>query len=326
MNHDELVKLASEAFGSVPDEEPGSSVQSLIVKVRSVLHTGLRDTHIATAQGRRAPVTPVQPVEASDQFHTVARETNALMDWAEDCSGLQWLDACLVWLWRRLQYHVTVCVCPYRSPPSSQVHMCTIVSLRPRSALWLWRSRARHGLILTPSLLWWRRRCWVRQQCIRRCAHARPRAHTHTHTDNLRADTHTHTHTRIQEDIKDQLARKTQAIARTGQRLPQCIVCPFAGGWDKNSTVGKHAGSSLTMTVAMENLAESFMAFNTNYHDTGLFGVYGVTDRDRCEDFGFEIMHEMTRMCYDVKEDDVSRAKNQLKASLMFFQDSTHRK
>jgi hypothetical protein len=31
--------------------------------------------------------------------------------------------------------------------------------------------------------------------------------------------------------------------------------------------------------VAIEGLADSFMAFNTNYHDTGLFGVYGVTDR-----------------------------------------------
>ena len=53
----------------------------------------------------------------------------------------------------------------------------------------------------------------------------------------------------------------------------------FAGSWDKNSSVGKHATSKLTQTVAIEGLADSFMAFNTNYHDTGLFGVYGVTDR-----------------------------------------------
>lgn len=30
-------------------------------------------------------------------------------------------------------------------------------------------------------------------------------------------------------------------------------------------------------------------------------------------------------MCYEVNETEVTRAKNQLKASLMFFQDSTHR-
>lgn len=33
VNHEELVKLAAEAFGSVPDEEPSSSVRSLLVKV-----------------------------------------------------------------------------------------------------------------------------------------------------------------------------------------------------------------------------------------------------------------------------------------------------
>lgn len=53
----------------------------------------------------------------------------------------------------------------------------------------------------------------------------------------------------------------------------------LAGGWDKNSSVGRHASSQLTQTVAVEGLADAFMAFNTNYHDSGLFGVYGVTDR-----------------------------------------------
>lgn len=36
-------------------------------------------------------------------------------------------------------------------------------------------------------------------------------------------------------------------------------------------------------------------------------------------------MSSLTKMCYDVSEEDVARAKNQLKASMMFFQDSTHR-
>ncbi len=81
----------------------------------------------------------------------------------------------------------------------------------------------------------------------------------------------------------------------------------------------------LVQTVASEGLADAMMAFNTNYHDTGLFGVYGVTDRERCEDFAYAVMSHLTKMCFDVREADVARAKNQLKASLMFFQDSTHR-
>jgi hypothetical protein len=61
--------------------------------------------------------------------------------------------------------------------------------------------------------------------------------------------------------------------------VPRCSPCLLSGGWDKNSSVGKHASSQLTQTVAVEGLADAFMAFNTNYHDTGLFGVYGVTAR-----------------------------------------------
>ncbi len=107
---------------------------------------------------------------------------------------------------------------------------------------------------------------------------------------------------------------------------PACAIAPpRAGGWDKNSTVGKHSSSMLVQQVASEGLADAFMAFNTNYHDSGLFGVYGVTDRDRCEDFAYSIMSSLTRMCFEVRDADVARAKNQLKASLMHFQDSTHR-
>jgi hypothetical protein len=35
-------------------------------------------------------------------------------------------------------------------------------------------------------------------------------------------------------------------------------------------------GSDLTQRVAINEIAESIMAFNTNYKDTGLFGVYAV--------------------------------------------------
>mmetsp|Transcript_16787 Transcript_16787/g.28783 ORF Transcript_16787/g.28783 Transcript_16787/m.28783 type:complete len:497 (-) Transcript_16787:221-1711(-) len=107
--------------------------------------------------------------------------------------------------------------------------------------------------------------------------------------------------------------------------VPLMVMQTMLGGWDKNSsTVGKHATSTLTQTVAMDGLADAFMSFNTNYHDSGLFGVYGVTDRNRCEDFGWAVMNSLTKMCYEVSEEEVARAKNQLKASMMFFQDSTH--
>lgn len=34
--------------------------------------------------------------------------------------------------------------------------------------------------------------------------------------------------------------------------------------------------SQLVQKIAIDNLAENMMAFNTNYKDTGLFGVYAI--------------------------------------------------
>ena len=99
------------------------------------------------------------------------------------------------------------------------------------------------------------------------------------------------------------------------------------------------------------------MTFNTNYHDTGLWGVYAVVDKDcAMDDIAWAIMEvlgplvlqrvgamicssraqhvrgesadpiaeplwdlqEVTKLVYEVTEDDVTRAKNQLKAMQLF--------
>ena len=53
----------------------------------------------------------------------------------------------------------------------------------------------------------------------------------------------------------------------------------------------------LTQKIATDNLADAFMAFNTNYHDTGLFGVYAVTDRERSNDLSWVVMNEVRHTC-----------------------------
>lgn len=133
-------------------------------------------------------------------------------------------------------------------------------------------------------------------------------------------------------DVRDRRPDATEccyAVAWKGaswkdpDSIPLMVMQTMLGGWDRNSTVGKHSSSLLTQMVAQDHLADAYMAFNTNYHDTGLFGVYAVTDRDRCEDLAWAIMTEVTKLCYEVAESDVARAKNQLKASLLFNQDNT---
>ena len=107
--------------------------------------------------------------------------------------------------------------------------------------------------------------------------------------------------------------------------IPLMVLQTMLGSWDKNSSAGGAMGSPLAQTIAANGLAESYMAFNTNYHDTGLFGVYAVADphASNLEDLCWTIMRNVTKSCYEVEEMDVTRAKNQLKSSLLFSQDGS---
>ncbi|XP_058081670.1 probable mitochondrial-processing peptidase subunit beta, mitochondrial [Magnolia sinica] len=95
------------------------------------------------------------------------------------------------------------------------------------------------------------------------------------------------------------------------------------GSWNKTSGGGKHMGSELAQRVGINEIAESMMAFNTNYKDTGLFGVYAVAKPDCLDDLSYAIMYEISKLSYRVSEADVTRARNQLKSSLLLHIDGT---
>ncbi|KAJ7530949.1 hypothetical protein O6H91_14G025900 [Diphasiastrum complanatum] len=101
------------------------------------------------------------------------------------------------------------------------------------------------------------------------------------------------------------------------------VMQTMLGAWSKSAGAGKHMGSELAQKVAANDLAESFMAFNTNYSDAGLFGVYAIAKPDALGDLSYAIMHEVARLIYRVAEDDVARARNQLKACLLLHLDGT---
>ncbi|CAM8997838.1 unnamed protein product [Rhodiola kirilowii] len=101
------------------------------------------------------------------------------------------------------------------------------------------------------------------------------------------------------------------------------VIQTMLGSWNKNTGGGKHMGSELAQRVAINEIAESMMAFNTNYKDTGLFGVYAVAKADCLDDLAYVIMHEISKLSYRVSEADVTRARNQLKSSLLLHIDGT---
>ncbi|KAJ6402540.1 hypothetical protein OIU84_014607 [Salix udensis] len=94
------------------------------------------------------------------------------------------------------------------------------------------------------------------------------------------------------------------------------VMQAMLGSWNKSAGGGKHMGSELVQKVAINEIAESMMAFNTNYKDTGLFGVYAVAKPDSLDDLAWAIMQETSKLCYRVSEADVTRACNQVLANV----------
>ena len=70
-------------------------------------------------------------------------------------------------------------------------------------------------------------------------------------------------------------------------------------------------------------IAHSFQSFNTCYKDTGLWGIYFVTDAMHQEDVVFNIQNEWMRLATSVTDFEVNRAKNLLKTNMLLQLDGT---
>ncbi|KAK9675996.1 hypothetical protein RND81_11G046700 [Saponaria officinalis] len=95
------------------------------------------------------------------------------------------------------------------------------------------------------------------------------------------------------------------------------VLQTMLGSWSKTDGGGKHVGSQLVQMAAINEVAESIKTFNINYKDTGLFGIYADAKPDCLDDLSYGIMHEISKLSYRVSDDDVIRARNQLKSTLL---------
>ncbi|KAG2591171.1 probable mitochondrial-processing peptidase subunit beta, mitochondrial isoform X2 [Panicum virgatum] len=105
--------------------------------------------------------------------------------------------------------------------------------------------------------------------------------------------------------------------------IPLMVIQSILGSWNRSVGVGNCSGSSLARGVSNGNLAESLMAFNTNYRDTGIFGIYAIALPDTLHDLSRLIMAELRRLTFQVSEEEVARARNQLKSSLLLHIDGS---
>lgn len=107
------------------------------------------------------------------------------------------------------------------------------------------------------------------------------------------------------------------------QSFPLLVMQTLLGAWDRTSGAGSNMSSKLGQVVAEKELAHSFMTFNTCYQDTGLFGVYSVADKYKLQDLVWYTMEAMVRLVHKTSDEEVERAKTQLKANMLMQLDGS---
>jgi len=104
--------------------------------------------------------------------------------------------------------------------------------------------------------------------------------------------------------------------------LPLMVMQTMLGSWNRASAAGRNVGSKLASDIADGDLAHSYMTFNTCYKDTGLFGVYLVAADNKLDDLMWYTLDNLVRLCHNVTDQEVDRAKTQLKASMLMHLDN----
>eukprot|EP00300_Choanocystis_sp_HF-7_P001236 c10998_g1_i1.p1 GENE.c10998_g1_i1~~c10998_g1_i1.p1 ORF type:complete len:414 (+),score=82.89 c10998_g1_i1:335-1576(+) len=97
-----------------------------------------------------------------------------------------------------------------------------------------------------------------------------------------------------------------------------CLLGVHQRGYSSENSAGK-----LSRVVAADDLADQVMPFYTPYVDTGLFGVYYVASPYKLPELSWAVQEEVTRLCYEVDEQDVRRAVNQVKSNLAYCLDGS---
>ncbi|XP_028821073.1 cytochrome b-c1 complex subunit 1, mitochondrial-like [Denticeps clupeoides] len=99
--------------------------------------------------------------------------------------------------------------------------------------------------------------------------------------------------------------------------VPLMVANSIVGSYDVTYGGGTNLSSRLARQAAELGLCHSFQTFLSPYSDTGLLGIYFVTDRHNIEDMMHWSQNAWMNLCTTVTDSDVARAKNALKASLV---------
>jgi processing peptidase subunit beta len=99
--------------------------------------------------------------------------------------------------------------------------------------------------------------------------------------------------------------------------FPLMLMQVMLGSYDRTQGLGRNHASRLCQEVAEHELAHTVNTFNTCYKDTGLFGVYMVCEDIKAGDLMWSVMNNLVRLVHEPSEEEVARAKLNLKATML---------
>ncbi|CAH0548744.1 unnamed protein product [Brassicogethes aeneus] len=105
--------------------------------------------------------------------------------------------------------------------------------------------------------------------------------------------------------------------------LTLMVASTLLGAWDRSQASAKQNATTLARASGEGDLCHSYQSFNTCYKDTGLWGVYFVSDPLKIEDMIFNVQQEFMRLATSVTEGEVDRAKALLTANTLLQLDTT---
>ncbi|KAL7539538.1 hypothetical protein ACHAWF_006439 [Thalassiosira exigua] len=120
----------------------------------------------------------------------------------------------------------------------------------------------------------------------------------------------------FQSDAMAHMALAYEGSSWTSEyAYPLMLLQTLIGSFDR--AAGKTVTSQLCYDVAANNLANSISTFNTCYNDTGLFGLYAITERENVGDLITSVTGNLAQLIDTITDEDVERGKISLKATML---------
>jgi len=134
-------------------------------------------------------------------------------------------------------------------------------------------------------------------------------------------------------DFRDDMDTTHFALAFEGLKWTDpdvftLMLCQsILGSYDAKNSGAQHMNAPLVAALAKTKLALTAQPFCTCYNDTGLFGLYTTTNSLHSYEEAAELIQilqdEMVSLCTGVSDDDLVRAKAQLKFNMVQQMDGT---